>query len=175
MRRQAQPTPHELIPSFDAAVIVAGSRNYGDYRFFCETMDAYHDRFAGKSVVYISGCARTGADHMVIEWCKERGHAWAEFPAMWGDLETEPVLVRERQTHHGVYRYNVLAGFVRNGRMRDVGTDLVTFYDGSSPGTTQMIDLMQKKVGEDHILTVLVEVPSEPDHGRGIPKRRSWH
>lgn len=177
MRSQAQPspTPHELISSFDAAVVVAGSRGFNDYRLFSETMDAYHAKLEGKKVVYISGAAPSGADALVIQWCKERGHPWSEFHALWGDLQTEPVLVRTRQIKAGgVQRYNALAGFVRNAKMRDYGTHLVTFFDGTSPGTTNMIDLMSKKVEDDKILTILVEVAKEPTPARGVPSARSW-
>ncbi len=119
-------TSREELADFEVRLIVAGSRNYSDYRFFSETMAAHVEKFfKDKRICFISGKARTGADDMIIRWCVEKGYPISAFPADW-DL-------------HGK-----AAGFVRNAEMAKDATDLITFYDGVSKGTRHMVDIAIK-------------------------------
>lgn len=155
MRRQTQPTPHTELAAFDVRLIVAGSRGFNNYRLFSQVMFAHEAKFAGKSIVYISGCARSGADDMIIRWCKENNRPWAEFPADWDDITSPEACVR---TNRSGKLYNVLAGFQRNAQMAEAGTDLITFHDGLSKGTKHMTDLVVSKYGQEHASTVLVDL-----------------
>jgi len=116
------------IPAYDIAAIVAGSRTINDYARFSEIMgdivayDYYHD----KSIVFITGKARTGADAMIIKWCKEHGYPWVEMPADWDE-------------------YGKRAGYIRNEQMAEVANTLFAFYDGVSKGTKHMINLAKSE------------------------------
>lgn len=158
MRSEAQPTPREELIEFEVRAIVAGTRGFNDYRLFAQVMDEYDAKFAGRKVVYLTGKAPSGADDLIIRWCIERGRAWSEFPADWNDVEGRAVVVRYRRDGSA---YNVLAGFNRNRDMRDVATHLITFYDGVSKGTRDMIDLMLRKVGREFVTQVLVDIERE--------------
>ena len=37
--------------------------------------------FGDLAIIYISGAAKTGADNLIIRWCKEHCFSWVEFPA----------------------------------------------------------------------------------------------
>jgi hypothetical protein len=173
MRAEAQPTRHEELNLFDLRVIVAGSRRYRDYRFFTETMEDWERRHgAGKKIVYLSGMATSGADEMVVRWCKETGRAWAEFPALWEDLSAPDAVVKDRNNYDGTTTpYNALAGFTRNVVMSAYATDMVGFHDGLTPGTGHMRNTMLKKVGKDHVWTIIIELPPRRDiHWQIHPK-----
>lgn len=162
MDRSAHPTPHEELGRFDIRVIVAGSRGFDDYLLFCQGMDDYvKEVLADRPAVFISGKAASGADKMAIDWCKDRGYPWAEFPALWHDLEAPGAVIKERIARGTTYRYNVRAGFVRNIRMSEHGTDLVCWYDGSSTGTGHMRQLMLAKVGPAHVKTILIDTDQQ--------------
>ncbi len=102
-------------------VIVAGTRGYDDRVEFHNVMCAYIKRFEGTPILFISGAATTGADDLIIRWCKKYGYPCLKMPADWDT-------------------FGKGAGFVRNGEMARVGTHLVEFWDGKSPGSADMID-----------------------------------
>lgn len=158
MRRQAQPTPHDELHKFEVRLIVAGSRGFDDYELFSQLVFQHEASFAGKSLIYISGKASSGADAMIIRWCKENGRPWSEFPADWDDVSSPDALPR---TNRAGKIYNALAGFQRNTRMAEVGTDLLTFYDGFSRGTPHMIGALARKCGNEHVKTVLINLNSD--------------
>jgi len=133
-----QPSPHSAINDFEIRLIVAGSRYYNDYERFSKRMFEFVKKFGDKSIIFISGKARTGADDMIIRWCIEHRLPWAEFPADW-DIGKS-------------------AGYVRNMKMNKVATDLITFWDSKSRGTWNMIDIFNKAHGEEHVTVVLIDV-----------------
>lgn len=104
-------------------VIVAGSRDFKDYKLLCESLDFYLSRQTDIEIV--SGCAR-GADSLAIQYANERGYPVKKFPANW-DL------------------YGKSAGYRRNAEMAEYADALVAFWDGKSKGTKHMIDLAEDK------------------------------
>lgn len=144
-----QPTPHDQLDQFDVRIIVAGTRDYDNYRFFSQCIFDYLNTYLKRKgidplknrVVFITGKAKTGADDMIIEWCKEFGWPWAEFPAYWERLDEEGAVIKINGTGA---RYNARAGFQRNTRMAKIGTHLLTFYDGVSRGTRDMITTAER-------------------------------
>lgn len=133
--------PKEIddIEDYDIAMIVAGSRSFNDYQLFSEHM---HDIVSRKDIVdgrmiFITGMASSGADAMIVRWCEENAMPWVPMPAAWDDIDVPDAVVRTNR--HGK-PYNVVAGHQRNRRMAEVATHLVCFYDGRSPGTTNMIE-----------------------------------
>lgn len=139
MSAEVRATPHDELVNFDYRVVVFGSRGYDDYESFAESMDLYVQRFdPEKSMIFLSGMASSGADALIVRWCKERGRPWAEFPAAWDDIAVPGAVVR---TNRQGKPYNVVAGFQRNRKMAAVSSNYVSFYDGSSPGTKDMLDV----------------------------------
>jgi hypothetical protein len=117
------PSPQSLCSQSpkDYAVrcIVAGTRKYDNMREFHEAVcDQLRDFDA--PVLFISGAARSGADDLIIRWCHRFGYPCLQMPADWN-------------TGRG-------AGFARNTNMAILGTHLLAFHDGQSPGTQHMID-----------------------------------
>lgn len=100
-------------------IIVAGSRGWDDRMVFHELMVEYTNRF-DEPILFISGAAPSGADRLIIQWCKKFKYPCLEMPADWDNLGRP-------------------AGFIRNTEMAKVASHLVAFYNGSSPGTKHMI------------------------------------
>ena len=107
-------------------VIVAGGREFNDYRLLCQTCDRmFSQKHQTHDIVIISGTAR-GADTLGERYAQERGYAVERFPADW--------------EHAGK-----AAGFIRNAQMASVADALIAFWDGNSRGTQNMIDLARLK------------------------------
>lgn len=142
------PTPlhRAVIPLYEVALIVAGSRNFNDYEFFSKSLESYLlEHHKGKTLIFISGRAWKGADAMIIKWCKLNGYPWVEFPADWE-------------------KFGRSAGYVRNTEMAKVGKNLLSFWDGMSKGTEHMVKIATRLGLEIH--TVLVDPDNkEDDHG----------
>lgn len=102
-------------------VIIAGSRDFNDYKYLCETMKKLD--FSVSEVV--SSGAR-GADLLGERWAKENGIPIKRFDAEWDE-------------------YGKAAGFIRNAEMGHYADYLVAFWDGTSPGTADMIRRMRMK------------------------------
>ena len=128
--------PHEAVKDFDYVIIVAGSRGFEDYRLFAEIMRERIGMYEG-TVIFVSGKAKTGGDAMIIDFCKEEGYPWTEYPADWDQ--------------HGKS-----AGYIRNHEMSLVATDAIVFWDGHSKGTKHMIDIAYEK--KLHVVTVLIDI-----------------
>lgn len=148
-----KPKP-QLLQSLDlqdyrVRIVVAGTRGYNNRREFHEIICQYLETFEDP-VLFISGGARTGADHLIIEWCNKFDYPCKIYPAFW---ESE----------------GKIAGFLRNERMAKAATDLITFHDGVSPGTADM-----KRRASFHqlrTLDILIEIPPPENqpaqhHGR---------
>jgi hypothetical protein len=170
MSRRTEPTPHAELDNFEVKCIVAGSRGYDDYAFFSKVIFDHIERFfKGRSLIFISGKAKTGADAMIIRFCKEHGFPWAEFPADWDDVKAPGAVVRPNKITGKPY--NIVAGHQRNRQMAIAGTDLLSFFDGSSKGTLNMI-ATAKECGIENPYTIVIDVKKEPRYDRKEPKSR---
>lgn len=116
-------------------IIIAGSRNFNDYKKLENTMleiieNGVFSTIDYDSIKIISGTAR-GADRLGEKFAKDHGYEVYRFPANW-DL------------------YGKKAGYLRNEEMakfamRDGNYGvLVAFWDGTSKGTKHMINLANK-------------------------------
>ena len=103
-------------------VIVAGSRGFYNYDILRVTLDSI--LFNQANVKIICGEAR-GADALGKRYAKEHGIEVLSFPANWD-------------------KYGKSAGYRRNREMAAIADSLVAFWDGSSKGTANMIDIMQR-------------------------------
>jgi hypothetical protein len=137
-----QPISHSELIDYDYCVIVAGSRNFNDYEFFSQSLLGYLSahNIEGK-VAFITGKASSGADELIIRWCKENDFPWCEFPADWDKLDAPGAVVK---TLRGGKQYNAVAGHDRNHEMAKVGTNLLVFWDGVSVGTKNMLSWAKK-------------------------------
>ena len=106
----------------DYKVIVAGSREYTDYKTLAATLDKLLTHKL--PVTIVSGTAR-GTDRMGEAYAIERKLPLLRFPANW--------------------RYGKQAGRLRNAQMAEEAHALIAFWDGKSPGTAHMIKIAKDK------------------------------
>ena len=115
-------------------LIIAGSREFTDYKLLTETMAA-EGLNADTVATVVSGCAR-GADRLGEKWAVAQGIPIARFPANWDS-------------------YGKRAGYVRNSEMAEYADACIVFWNGSSKGTKHMIDVANRKQGM-RLITVTV-------------------
>lgn len=116
-------------------IIVAGSRSFNNY----ELVKDYLKNTVTPNDVIISGGAK-GADSLGEQYAEEYGIPVEIFKADWKDISVPRAIIKVN--HYG--KYNAAAGFMRNERMAEVADQLVAFWDGNSPGTAHMVNLMMK-------------------------------
>lgn len=98
-------------------VIVAGSRYFTDYAFVKSVLDDYLSNQTDVEIV--SGCAQ-GTDRLGEQYAEENGLPVKRFPADWNT-------------------YGRAAGPIRNKQMAEYADVLVLFWNGSSPGSKNML------------------------------------
>ena len=103
-------------------VIVAGSRDFDDYKLLKSKLDFYLKN--KKDIVIMSGTAR-GADKLGEQYAKEKGYQLLKFPADWNT-------------------YGKRAGYIRNKEMLKNADAVICFWDGISKGTEHMIEITRK-------------------------------
>lgn len=104
-------------------LIVAGSRKGIPHELVNSVLDTryHHDN----SLEIVCGMA-PGADTHARVWAEDHDLPVAKFRPDWE-------------------RYGMMkAGPIRNGQMAKYADELVAFWDGKSPGTKNMIDLMRR-------------------------------
>lgn len=107
-------------------VIIAGTRTFTDYTLLQrECNHLLSEKQCTHNIVVVSGTAR-GADTLGERYARERGFQLRRFPADW-DKDGKK------------------AGMLRNYRMADKADALIAFWDGTSRGTANMIDIARKK------------------------------
>ena len=118
-------------------LIIAGSRDFTDYKLLTETLKA--EGLSGDTVdTVVSGCAH-GADKLGERWAVSQGIPIARFPADWDS--------------HGKR-----AGFVRNSEMAEYADACIVFWNGSSKGTKHMIDVAKRIAGMRLIVVTIKPV-----------------
>lgn len=101
-------------------IIVAGGRDFDDYRLLCRRLDYFFQKI---HPTIVCGEAK-GADSLGRRYAEEMGLEILSFPAQWE-------------------KYGKSAGYRRNEEMAQVADGLVAFWDGESKGTKHMIDHMK--------------------------------
>lgn len=146
------PSEHTELRNYKHRIVVFGSRNFTDYAMFSENMFKYLEDCGIKKgeAIFLSGMAnmdkpdekdRIGADAFIVRWCIEHGYPWTEHPADWSDVSSSSAVVRYKKGRP----YNLLAGFWRNEEMAELCNRGITFYDGASTGTKDMIARLEKR------------------------------
>lgn len=128
-------------------IIIAGSRNFDDYRLLKNTVSDYIEENQvnnTQQIRVISGGAK-GADRLGECYAFDNGYSVIRFQALWG-----------------VYRKS--AGPRRNNEMAKFASEsgsgtLIAFWDGESRGTKNMIDTA-RRYGL-HVIVVEYEKDSE--------------
>lgn len=123
-------------------LIIAGSRDIEDYAILERALA--EARIIPEQVDEVVSGRCEGVDTLGETWADNHGIPIKPFEAKWKDLETPPVFIK--QGRYG--KYNALAGFARNQRMADYADALLCVIYNSSPGSTDMIERMQK-AGKD--------------------------
>lgn len=114
------------VKSDEYRLVIAGSREFKDYKLLCETMDRYlKDKVKNKSVIIMSGSAN-GADRLGEQYAKENGYKIEYYPADWK-------------------HYKTAAGPIRNTQMAKTADDVIVFWNSKSAGTKNMIEAAQKE------------------------------
>lgn len=132
----------------DMKVIVAGSRNFQDYKYLAESLDSYlEDRLPNVEIV--SGTA-AGADRMGERYAEERKLKCKKMPADWANEGRA-------------------AGYRRNERMAKYADAAIIFWDGESKGSKHMIDTATK----ENLIVRIDYYMGKPDDGdNGEPMTR---
>jgi hypothetical protein len=104
-------------------VIIAGGRDFQDLDKLVEVCDRVFKDY--QQVEIVSGVAN-GADKLGELYANERGHLIKQFPADWE-------------------KYGKSAGYRRNAEMAKYAGALIAFWDGTSKGTSHMINLAKEK------------------------------
>lgn len=113
-------------------VIIAGGRDFSDYRLLERTVDGFLSGRGGEEIAILCGKAR-GADALGERYARSRGYRLQYYPADWE-------------------RYGRAAGCIRNQEMAQNADALVAFWDGMSRGTGHMIGAARRRR-----LTVLIQ------------------
>lgn len=117
-------------------IIVAGGRDFGDYRLVADTLDSLLKELSAEDVIIVSGGCR-GADALGERYASEHGIEIRRFPADWKT-------------------YGRAAGPIRNRQMADYASRangiLTAFWNGQSRGTASMIQLAERN-GLDVVIT----------------------
>lgn len=149
---QPAASSQDELRNYQHRIVVFGSRYFSDYKLFSECMFDYlkENNIQKGEVIFLSGMAmmdrvkkeeQTGADAFIVHWCIEHGYPWTEHWANWSDVSSNSAIVRYKKGRP----YNVLAGFVRNEEMAELCNRGITFYDGASTGTKDMITRMARR------------------------------
>ena len=121
-------------------IIVAGSRNYKDYRRISAVLSEFIRKFSEDGIrpEFISGGCR-GVDTLAERFCKLHNYPIKIFEADW--------------VTHGKK-----AGYLRNKQMAEYAAEdngmLIAFWDGESKGTKMMVDLAMKNGLTVHVENV---------------------
>ena len=107
-------------------VVIAGSRGVTDYALVCEAVE--ESGFTITEVV--SGEEPTGVDALGERWAADNGVPVKPFPPEWN---------RYKPRGGG---WSNPAGKIRNREMAEYGDAAVIIWDGTSPGTRDMIAQM---------------------------------
>jgi hypothetical protein len=104
-------------------VIVAGGRDFNDYKLLTAKCDNY--LINKNNIEIVSGGAK-GADSLAIKYANERGYNVKIFPPDWST-------------------FGKRAGYLRNEQMGNYADALIAFWDSESRGTKHMIDIATDK------------------------------
>lgn len=121
-------------------VLIFGGRDFNDYKLL-ETKCDEILKNVNEEITIIEGDA-LGADKLDARYAIARRYKLSVMPAKWNDLTEEPCKIKYNKNNKP---YNALAGFNRNARMILITDIAIGFWDGTSRGTKNSIDLCKEK------------------------------
>ena len=121
-------------------VIIAGSRNFSDYRLLEEKCNKILASIEAE-IWIISGCA-IGADLLGEKYDKNKRYYLMECPAPWDDIHGKPY--NQIKYSKSGKKYWSLAGMYRNETMAKEADACIVFWEEKSNGIKMMIDLAKK-------------------------------
>lgn len=135
-------TKDELL-NFPNRILIAGTRSYDDVDHFNKMMEEILESLKDKgSIAFISGGAPSGADKLIIDWCKKQDYPCCIFKADWDNITSKDAIVK---TNSSGKRYNAMAGFERNEQMAEYASKGYLFWDKKSSGTKDMLNRLKAK------------------------------
>ena len=111
----------------DIKIVIAGGRDFIDYKYLTQTMDAVIQNLKTKQyqeITIVSGTAK-GADTLGEKYALSHDLKLEQYPADWNRLGKR-------------------AGFIRNEQMAQQAKLVIVFWDGFSSGTKNMIKIAHK-------------------------------
>ena len=117
-----------VVVKMSRIVCISGSRSFRNY----PKMEDVMKNFRRAPIAIVSGCAR-GADVVGEYWAQQHNIPVVRFPADWS-------------------KYGKSAGAIRNKQMVEYADEFIVFWDGESPGTKIMIDLI--KASGKHLVLI---------------------
>ncbi len=105
--------------------------------------------------------AKHSPDWLIYEWAKAHDYHWCEFYPQWDDIDTEGAIIKYRNGRP----YNSLAGYWCNEEIAEVCTHGISFYDGVSRGTQDMIDRVNDHGSPCDVYLFSIE-PDEDENGQ---------
>lgn len=118
-------------------VIIAGSRGLHPN---IETIDKIVKSSGFNIEEEVCGKA-PGIDTAGEEWALSRNVGVKYFPADWKNLSHPDAIIAINKFGQ---KYDKMAGHRRNEQMAEYADALIAIWDGKSPGTKNMIDIMRK-------------------------------
>lgn len=109
-------------------IIISGTRDFDDYELLSNEVDKFIEDSLKEfdcEFEIVSGTCR-GADSLGERYAEEKGYTIKRFNPNWNE-------------------YGRSAGIIRNQMMASYADTLITFWDGKSRGTKNMIDEAQKR------------------------------
>lgn len=105
-------------------LIIAGSRSFNYYELLEKEVTIFIEELTTKSVTIVCGMA-DGADKLGYRYAKEHNLNIIEMHADWEHFKKS-------------------AGYIRNAEMGKISDTAIIFWNGSSNGTKNMIDIIKK-------------------------------
>lgn len=169
MRDPSGDLQKDRLKDFEYRIFVNSSRGFSDGKVFDENLRQYltdlgvaGDDF--KSKVCFVACDSYGGIWATLDaWCKKNGYEAIPFTPAWGDIDAEGSVIREKNGR----QYNILAGHWCNEEMAEVANYLITFYDGVSTDTRDIITRMTDNYNPCRVILVHIEKDEKDrNHGR---------
>jgi len=129
-------------------LIIAGTRYIKNDAEVFKHLDRLVQEKGLKVDMVLSGGAR-GPDRIGEQWAARMGISVRLFPAMF--------------TEQGK-----AAGPIRNEKMAEEGDVLALFWDGKSPGSTDMLNKMKKRMKKSYVFYMGVEKDSKVERAEGL-------
>lgn len=116
-------------PEKHIAILVVGSRNYNNYKEFCNVLDYLLSHYYPENVTLISGGAK-GADSLAEQYAKSRGIDIIVMKADWNAYGKKAGYIRNEAMHKALSEYS--------------NRHVIAFWDEESKGTAHSFLLAKK-------------------------------